>query len=142
MASTFLIIIVFVLELIPFGLGIGAEKRRARGEYVMDNTTYYQYCRYTSDIATRLAVGALLFLLTSQVLILASTHYLCCGNALKPGAARAFAVIFFILTWATFFIAAICYLAGAVQNANHIHYLSYFPVTDKPSLFHCAQLST
>ncbi|KAH7280587.1 hypothetical protein KP509_36G004300 [Ceratopteris richardii] len=133
MASTFLIIVVFVLDLIAFGLGIGAEQRRATGEYVKDSTTDYQYCRYTSDIATGLAVGALLFLLTSQVLILASTRCLCCGNSLKPGAARAFAVIFFILTWASFLIAAICYLAGAVQNAKHIRYLSYFPVTDKPT---------
>ncbi|KAH7332495.1 hypothetical protein KP509_20G090700 [Ceratopteris richardii] len=124
MASIFLIIIVFLLNLIVFGLSIGAEQRRAMGEYMKDNTTDYQYCRYNSDIAIGLAVGALLFLLTSQVLILASTRCLCCGNALKPDAAP------------------ICYLAGAVQNVKHIRYLSYFPVTNKPLLFCCAQLST
>ncbi|KAI5084671.1 hypothetical protein GOP47_0000840 [Adiantum capillus-veneris] len=123
-ASTFVIIIIFVLDLIAFGLGIGAEQRRAEGKYVTDDPSDYQWCQYSSDIATGLATGALLFLLTSQVLVLGATRCLCCGNSLKPGAARAFAVIFFILNWLSFLVAEICFLAGAVQNAKHIRYFS------------------
>ncbi|MCO5592783.1 hypothetical protein L7F22_046786 [Adiantum nelumboides] len=132
-ASTFVIIIIFVLDLIAFGLGIGAEQRRAEGKYVTDDTSDNQWCQYSSDIATGLATGALLFLLTSQVLVLGATRCLCCGNSLKPGAARAFAVIFFILNWLSFLVAEICFLAGAVQNAKHIRYFSRIQTSDKPT---------
>lgn len=132
-ASTFVIILVFVLDLIAFGLGIGAEQRRATGKYVKDSATDSQWCQYSSDIATGLAAGALLFLVAGQVLVLAATRCLCCGNSLKPGAARAFAVIFFILNWLSFIVAAFCFMAGAVQNAKHIRYFSTFSNNDPPT---------
>lgn len=132
-ASTFVIIIIFVLDLIAFGLGIGAEQRRATGSYVKDSGTDTQWCQYSSDIATGLASGALLFLVASQVVVLAATRCLCCGNSLKPGAARAFAVIFFILNWLSFLVAAICFMAGAVQNAKHIRYFSSLVTNDPPT---------
>lgn len=121
-SSMLLIIVVFVLDLIAFGLGIGAEQRRATGNR-MDSGTY-QWCYYTSDIATGLGAGALLFLLASQSLITVATRCLCCGSSLKPGAARAFAIIFFILNWLSFIIAGACLLAGSVQNAKHTRYFS------------------
>lgn len=133
-ASTIVIIIVFVLDLIAFGLGIGAEQRRATGHYVNSgDETQTQWCQYDSDIATGLAAGALLFLLTAQLLVSIFSRCLCCGNSLKPGAARAFAVIFFILNWLSFLVAAICFVAGAVQNAKHIRYISSELTTDKPT---------
>eukprot|EP00250_Pteridium_aquilinum_P009242 c18535_g1_i1 orf=400-975(+) len=133
-ASTLVIIIIFVLDLIAFGLGIGAEQRRATGHYEHPSDgSDSQWCQYDSDIATGLAAGALLFLLTSQVVVLAVTKCLCCGSSLKPGAARAFAVIFFILNWLSFLVAAICFLAGAVQNAKHIRYFSSYLTTDPPT---------
>lgn len=128
-SSVFLIVTVFVLDLIAFGLGIGAEVRRATGTKEMD-ANQNQWCAYHSDIATGLALGALLFLLASQLLITAATRCLCCGNALKPGAARAFAIIFFILTWLSFLIAEACLLAGSVQNAKHTRYFSSYLTKD------------
>lgn len=122
-ASVFLIVAVFVLDLIAFGLGIGAEQRRATGKYET-NVQGSQSCYYSSDIATGLATGALLFLLASQALITAATRCLCCGSSLKPGAARAFAIVFFILNWLSFIIAAACLLAGSVQNAKHVRFFS------------------
>lgn len=129
-ASIFLIITVFVLDLIAFGLGIGAEQRRATGTKQNDDTSTWQWCSYTSDIASGLGVGALLFLLASQLLISAATRCLCCGGSLKPGAARAFAIIFFFLNWVSFLIAGACLLAGSVQNAKHIRYFSSLGTVD------------
>lgn len=125
-ASIFLIVTVLVLDLIAFGLGIGAEQRRATGTKEKDVTNTYQWCLYTSDIASDLSVGALLFLTGSQLLISAVTRCLCCGSSLKPGVARVFAIIFFFLNWVCFLIAGACLLAGSVQNAKHIRYFSYF----------------
>lgn len=125
-----LIVVVFVLDLIAFGLGIGAEQRRATGTIQTDDSSTFQWCYYSSDIASGLGVGALLFLLASQALITVATRCLCCGNSLKSGAARAFAIIFFILNWVCFIIAASCLLAGSVQNAKHIRYYSYLGTVD------------
>lgn len=128
--STFFIVSVFVLDLIAFGLGIGAEQRRATGTIQKDPTSMYQWCYYSSDIATGLGAGAVLFLIASQVLMVAATRCLCCGSSLRPGAARAFAIIFFILNWLSFLIAVACLLAGSAQNAKHIRYFSYLGTID------------
>lgn len=58
-----------------------------------------QYCRYDSDIATGLGVGSLLFLLASQLLIVAVSRCLCCGKGLRPSGARTWAIILFITSW-------------------------------------------
>ncbi|GAV89677.1 DUF1218 domain-containing protein, partial [Cephalotus follicularis] len=122
MASKLVLITVFVFDLIAFGLAVAAEQRRSTATIQQDSEKDYNYCVYDSDIATGYGVGAFLFLMASQVLIMAISKCFCCGKALSPGGSRAWAVIFFIICWLFFFIAEVCLLAGSVTNAYHTKY--------------------
>jgi len=64
-----------------------------------DSEKDYSYCIYDSDIASGYGVGAFLFLLASQVLIMFASKCFCCGKPLSPGGSRACAVILFIVCW-------------------------------------------
>ena len=64
-----------------------------------DTEKDYSYCIYDSDIATGLGVGAFLFLMASQVLIMFASKCFCCGKPLSPGGSRAWAVILYITCW-------------------------------------------
>ncbi|GAA0174580.1 hypothetical protein LIER_27947 [Lithospermum erythrorhizon] len=130
MASKFLIITIFILDLIAFALAVAAEQRRSKARTEPDNEKNYIYCVYDSDISTGYGVGAFLFLMASQLIVLIATRCFCCGKALKPGGSRACAVILFIICWVTFFIAEVCLLAGSVRNAYHTKYRTYY--TDAP----------
>ncbi|CAN4103037.1 unnamed protein product [Withania somnifera] len=132
MASKLLMIIIFVLDLIAFGLAIAAERRRSTATLKLDTEGKYNYCVYDSDIATGFGAGAFLFLLLSQIIIMVASRCFCCGRALSPGGSRACAVLLFIICWITFFIAEVCLLAGSVRNAYHTKYRSSFLTSDKP----------
>ncbi|KAL0328496.1 UNVERIFIED_CONTAM: hypothetical protein Scaly_2282200 [Sesamum calycinum] len=93
MASKFLLFTVFIFDLIAFGLAVAAEQRRSTGKSRQDNEDMYNYCVYDSDIATGYGVGAFLFLMASQVVIMAASRCFCCGTPLKPGGSRACAVL-------------------------------------------------
>ncbi|XP_057948759.1 uncharacterized protein LOC131144248 [Malania oleifera] len=127
MASTLLLIVVFVLDLVAFGLAVAAEQRRSTA--TLSNDAQRKYCVYDSDIATGLGVGSLLFLLASQLLITVASRCLCCGRALRPGGSRVWAIVLFITCWVTFFIAEVCLLAGSVRNAYHTKYRAYLSDT-------------
>lgn len=131
MASTLVLVIVFLFDLIAFGLAVAAEQRRSTAKIVQDALSS-SYCQYDSDIATGLGVGSLLFLFSSQLLIMAASKCLCCGKALKPGGSRAWAIVLFITCWVTFFVAGVCLLAGSVRNAYHTKYRSHLS-TNPPS---------
>lgn len=120
MASTLILVAVFVLDLIAFALAVAAEQRRNTAKIATQGNS--RYCRYDSDIATGLGVGSLLFLLASQLIIMAVTRCLCCGKGLKPSASRTWAIVLFITSWVFFLIAEICLLAGSVRNAYHTKY--------------------
>lgn len=62
----------------------------------------FNYCVYESDIATGLGVGSFLFLMASQLLIMAATRCLCCGRALRPSRSRVWAIVLFITCWYIF----------------------------------------
>ncbi|GAA0171725.1 hypothetical protein Leryth_018396 [Lithospermum erythrorhizon] len=128
MASSVVLVIVFVFDLIAFGLAIAAEQRRSTATQAKDQST--NYCVYDSDIATGLGIGALLFLLASQLLVMGVSRCLCCGRALRPGRSRAWAIVLFITCWVTFIIAEICLVAGSARNAYHTKYGSL--VTQNP----------
>lgn len=64
-----------------------------------DSEKNYNYCVYDSDISTGMGVGAFLFLLAGQVLIMLASRCFCCGKPLSPGGSRAWAVILFIICW-------------------------------------------
>ncbi|EEF43229.1 uncharacterized protein LOC8278547 [Ricinus communis] len=125
MASTLLLVIVFVFDLIAFGLAVAAEQRRNTA--TVQKQGDYNYCQYDSDIATGLGVGALLFLLASQLLIMAASRCLCCGRAIRPSGSRTWAIVLFITCWVFFIIAEVCLLAASIQNAYHTKfYLARF----------------
>ncbi|BFG29280.1 hypothetical protein CerSpe_155540 [Prunus speciosa] len=126
MASKLLLIAVFIFNVIAFGLAVAAEQRRSSARIVQDNEKNYNYCVYDSDIATGYGVGAFLFLLVGQVIIMAASRCFCCGKPLSPGGSRAWAVILFITCWIFFVIAEVCLLAGSVRNAYHTHYRTIF----------------
>jgi len=123
MASTLLLVAVFVIDLIAFALAVAAEHRRATASIKL-NANGESYCSYTSDIATGLGVGSLFFLMASQIIIMIASRCMCCGKALRPGSSRAWAIALFITCWVTFIIAELCLLAGSVNNAYHTKYKS------------------
>nr|KJB13421.1 hypothetical protein B456_002G073300 [Gossypium raimondii] len=99
MASKLLLVAVFVLDLIAFGLAVAAEQRRSTAKIVQDSEVNYNYCVYDSDISTGYGVGAFLFLMVSQALVMAASKCFCCGKGLNPSGSRAWAVILFIVCW-------------------------------------------
>lgn len=121
--STLVLLLLVVLHLIAFGFAVAAERRRSTGKVVPEpNEVDVTYCVYHSDIATGYGVGAFLFLLLAEVLIMVVTKCLCCGSSLTPGGSRAWAIIYFLSSWLTFLIAEACLMAGAVRNAHHTKY--------------------
>ncbi|XP_072960376.1 uncharacterized protein [Typha angustifolia] len=132
MASIIIIALVFVFDLIAFGLAVAAEQRRSTATVVPDSEKNYTYCVYDSDISTGYGVGALLFLLLSQILVTVASKCFCCGRALSPGGSRACALLLFLSCWVTFIIAEACLLAGSVRNAYHTRYRTMF-VNDPPT---------
>ncbi|XP_057797437.1 uncharacterized protein LOC131013386 isoform X2 [Salvia miltiorrhiza] len=124
MASKFLLLTVFVLDLIAFSLAVAAEHRRSSVSVATEANT--KYCAYDSDIATGLGVGSFLFLMVSQLMIMGASKCLCCGRALRPGCSRVWAIVLFIFCWLAFFIAELCLLAGSVRNAYHTKYRTYW----------------
>ena len=70
-----------------------------QAKIVQDNEVNYNYCVYDSDIATGYGVGAFLFLMASQALIMVASRCFCCGKALNPSGSRAWAVTLFIICW-------------------------------------------
>ncbi|PKI56304.1 uncharacterized protein LOC116189693 [Punica granatum] len=126
MASKLLLITVFVLDLIAFSLAVAAEQRRSTAKVVQDQEKDYNYCQYDSDIATGYGVGAFLFLLLTQIIVMVATKCFCCGKPLSPSGSRAWGVILFITCWVVFFIAEACLLAGSVRNAYHTKYRAVF----------------
>ncbi|CAL9237980.1 unnamed protein product [Arabidopsis halleri] len=125
MSSVLLLLMVFVFDLIAFGLAVAAEQRRTTWQ-ISRESKELSYCVYDKDIATGLGVGSFLVLLASQLLIMVASRCLCCGRALTPSGSRSWAIFLFITTWVFFFIAQVCLLAGSVRNAYHTKYRVYF----------------
>uniref|UniRef100_A0ACD6AIJ4 Uncharacterized protein n=1 Tax=Avena sativa TaxID=4498 RepID=A0ACD6AIJ4_AVESA len=114
-------ILVIALCLTAFGFAIAAERCRSTGSIITDlnNSTY---CSYDSDISTGYGVGAFLFLLSGQSLLMGVTKCMCFGQPLAPGGSRAWSIIYFASSWITFIIAESCLIAGATKNAYHTKY--------------------
>ncbi|KAM7492607.1 hypothetical protein LguiA_035528 [Lonicera macranthoides] len=126
MASKLVVILVFIFDLIAFGLAVAAERRRSTANVKNDTELNYNYCVYDSDISTGFGAGSFFFLLASQILVMVASRCFCCGKALRPGGSRACAIILFLICWVTFFVAEACLLAGSVRNAYHTKYRTYF----------------
>ncbi|CAL1392731.1 unnamed protein product [Linum trigynum] len=119
--STLVHLLVVVLSLIAFGFAVAAERRRSVGHIVLDATNA-TYCVYKSDVATGYGVGAFLFLLCSETILMVVTSCMCFGRPLTPGSDRAWSIIYFVSSWLTFLVAEACLVAGAKQNAYHTKY--------------------
>ncbi|XP_051145149.1 uncharacterized protein LOC127261045 [Andrographis paniculata] len=120
--STLVHLLVIVLSLTAFGFAIAAERRRSKGILRRDEVTGRTYCVYHSDVATGYGVGAFMFLLASEMLVMAVTKCMCFGSPLTPGSNRALTIIYFTSSWATFITAEACLVAGAKKNAYHTIY--------------------
>ncbi|KAJ0039170.1 hypothetical protein Pint_21958 [Pistacia integerrima] len=119
--STLVHLLVVVLSLVAFGFAIAAERRRSVGHMMTDQNNA-TYCVYSSDVATGYGVGAFLFLLSGESLLMGVTKCMCFGRPLAPGGNRAWTIIYFISSWATFLVAEACLIAGATKNAYHTKY--------------------
>ncbi|EXB82807.1 hypothetical protein L484_012120 [Morus notabilis] len=120
MASTLVLVVVFVLDLIAFALAVAAEQRRSTATII--KAADYSYCKYDKDIATALGLSAVLLLTVSQLLIMVVSRCLCFGKALRPSGSRSCAIALFITSWVFFIIAVSCLLAASVRNAYHTKY--------------------
>ncbi|RDX87679.1 hypothetical protein CR513_30814 [Mucuna pruriens] len=110
--STLVHLLVVVLCLVAFGFSIAAERRRSVGTMYKIEGTNETYCSYNSDVATGYGVGAFLFLLSGESLLMGVTKCMCFGRPLTPGGNRA----------VTFLVAEACLIAGATKNAYHTKY--------------------
>ncbi|KAF5445168.1 hypothetical protein F2P56_034237 [Juglans regia] len=122
--STLVHLLVVVLCLVAFGFAIAAERRRSVGHILEDTRTNSSYCVYNSDVATGYGVGAFLFLLSGESLLMGVTRCMCFGRPLAPGSNRAWSIIYFVSSWLTFLVAEACLIAGATRNAYHTKYRS------------------
>lgn len=120
--STLVHLLVVVLSLVAFGFAIAAERQRSVGEIRTDVQTNQTYCVYNSDVATGYGVGGFLFLLSGESLLMGVTKCMCFGRPLAPGGNRAWSIIYFVSSWATFLVAEACLIAGATKNAYHTKY--------------------
>ncbi|KAI3729481.1 hypothetical protein L6452_18141 [Arctium lappa] len=120
--STLVHLLVVILCLVAFGFAIAAERRRSTGTIRTDNVTNSTYCVYDSDVATGYGVGAFLFLLSGESLLMGVTKCMCFGRPLAPGGNRAWTIIYFTSSWLTFLVAEACLIAGAKKNAYHTKY--------------------
>ncbi|KAJ6312552.1 hypothetical protein OIU77_014134 [Salix suchowensis] len=94
-----------------------------RQGHIEKDATNGTYCVYNSDVATGYGVGAFLFLLSSESLLMGVTKCMCFGRSLAPGGDRAWSIIYFVSSWATFLAAEACLIAGAKKNAYHTKYV-------------------
>ncbi|KAF1879194.1 hypothetical protein Lal_00047867 [Lupinus albus] len=97
--STLVHLLLVVLCLVAFGFAVAAERRRSVGTMFRDERTNETYCTYNSDVATGYGVGAFLFLLSSESLLMGVTKCMM-----------------------TFMVAEACLIAGATKNAYHTKY--------------------
>ncbi|XP_057475050.1 uncharacterized protein LOC130763114 [Actinidia eriantha] len=122
----FKIFLILVFHVIALLLSVAAELRRSTATVRTDSNFNYNYCVYDSNISTWYGVGAALFLMASQVLVMVASQCFCCGKASKPQGSRAWAFLLFITCWVFFIIAEACLLVGSVTNTHHTKHWTIF----------------
>ncbi|RCV42316.1 hypothetical protein SETIT_9G206400v2 [Setaria italica] len=124
--STAVLAAILLVDLAAFGLAIGAVQSHPSARLETDERKEWTYCVYRPDAATALGGVALALLLVGQAVAVFASRCFCCGAALRPGGARACALILFLSSWVTFIVAEACLLAGLVQSAYHTGYRRVF----------------
>lgn len=98
-----IIIFIWVQSVLPYYLSKmllwGFFFSLKQGHIVEDPRTNSSYCVYNSDVATGYGVGAFLFLLSGESLLMGVTKCMCFGIPLAPGGNRAWSIIYFVLSW-------------------------------------------
>ncbi|OIW04674.1 hypothetical protein TanjilG_07809 [Lupinus angustifolius] len=108
--------------MVAFVFAIAAERRSTVGTMFEDERKNETYCVYNSDVSSGCGVGAFLFLLASESLLMAVTNCMCFGRPLTPGENRAWSILYFISSWVCFLVAETCLAAGALKNGYHTKY--------------------
>jgi hypothetical protein len=115
--SWMVMVTTLLLELIAFGLALGAMTRRSKA--TIQSNIVDEYCSYSSDIATGLAAGAIIFLFFGQAIIMGVTGCFCCSSGSTKGKGRGCAIVAFLLAWFCFVVAELCLIVGAALNKVH-----------------------
>ena len=71
-----------------------------------DERKEFTYCAYRPDAATALGGVALALLLVGQAVAAFASRCFCCGAALRPGGARACALVLFLSSWYYYYFPA------------------------------------
>ncbi|CAH9081973.1 unnamed protein product [Cuscuta epithymum] len=117
--SSLVHLLVIVLSLTAFGFSIAAVHRGYSGTLHRDVSSNSTYCVYSSNVATGYGVGAFLFLFTSESLVMGVTKFMCFGRPLFPGSNRAWTIIYFCLSWASFLITETLLIVGSKKSGFH-----------------------
>nr|TKV93119.1 hypothetical protein SEVIR_9G205000v2 [Setaria viridis] len=97
--STAVLAAILLVDLAAFGLAIGAVQSRPSARLETDERKEWTYCVYRPDAATALGGVALALLLVGQAVAVFASRCFCCGAALRPGGARACALVLFLSSW-------------------------------------------
>ncbi|KAJ1294987.1 hypothetical protein BS78_01G188600 [Paspalum vaginatum] len=93
---------ILLVDLAAFGLAIGAVQSRPSARLETDARQEWTYCVYRPDAATALGGSALALLLVGQAVAAVASRCFCCGAALRPGGARACALVLYLSSWYKF----------------------------------------
>ncbi|CAM6086413.1 unnamed protein product [Calypogeia fissa] len=116
------IVATFLLEIIAFGLGLGALAQHNKGYWVdellktnsttdVSSTVRSGHCGNMHSVAA-LGAGAVLLLILGHAVVTLVTGCFCCGSGETRGRARACAIFAFIMAWICFLLAGACLIAG------------------------------
>ncbi|CAM6084303.1 unnamed protein product [Calypogeia fissa] len=111
--------IIFVCDVIAFALAVAAEEHRSAATVEYDNAGGYYFCNYSSDISSSMAAGGFVALLFGHLITMSVTKCFCCEKGDLRGKGKACAIVSFIFLWLCWFIASVCFLAGANRNSIH-----------------------
>ncbi|XP_058078020.1 uncharacterized protein LOC131226253 [Magnolia sinica] len=132
MASTWILTVVMVLDLMALALAVAAELKRNTATIHVDAGMNYLYCVYGSDISSGFGVGAFLILMASQVLVMVWTRCFCCGKGVWAQGVKSWPLVLFITCWVVFLTAEAFLLFGSLRNAYHTKYRTIFAL-DPPN---------
>ncbi|WVZ59469.1 hypothetical protein U9M48_009603 [Paspalum notatum var. saurae] len=94
--STAVLAAILLVDLAAFGLAIGAAQSRPSASVETDARQEWTYCVYHPDAATTLGGSALALLLVGQAVAAVASRCFCGGPALRPGGARACALVLYL----------------------------------------------
>uniref|UniRef100_A0A2N9EVS6 Uncharacterized protein n=1 Tax=Fagus sylvatica TaxID=28930 RepID=A0A2N9EVS6_FAGSY len=92
---------------------------------VQHSETNYSYCFYHMDKASQLGCFSIILLISGQVIVMLGSSCFV-GRNLSPGCSKAWAFVWFIASWVTFFTALGILLTASGTGAFPFDYMSKF----------------